>query len=311
MLRSGSRTIGITLGDPAGIGPEVTAKALARTPPGRERFLVIGDPATLRRHFRTKSKRVEFYPVDCGDPDWTPGKPTPASGKASLHFLNAAIYLLKNKTINALTTAPLAKESVCRFEPGFVGHTEYLAEAFGVRQYDMMFVTDELKTVIVTRHIPVHAIAGALTEQKILETIALTHASLKTNFGIRSPRIAVCGLNPHAGESGLIGQEEIKVIIPAIEKAKARGIKAAGPFSGDTMFVPGRRKGFSAIVSMYHDQGLIAMKTMYFDKVVNLTIGLPFVRTSPAHGTAFDIAGKNKADASSMREAIKLAVRLS
>jgi 4-hydroxythreonine-4-phosphate dehydrogenase len=310
MLKSGSKIIGITLGDPAGIGPEVTLKALSKAP-NKGRYLIIGDAATLRR-FPKKSKNIELYPVDLSGPaDWKPGKPTPESGKAALHFLNAAIYLLKNKTISALVTAPLAKESVCRFEPGFVGHTEYLAQAFGVTRFDMMFVTDEIKTVIVTRHIPINEISKAITQQKVFDTIELTNASLKERFGIRQPKIAVCGLNPHAGEGGLLGQEEIQTIIPAIKRAQAQGIQASGPFSGDTMFMPKRRKGFDAIISMYHDQGLIAMKTVFFDKVVNMTIGLPFVRTCPAHGTAFDIAGKNKADASSMREAIQLAVELS
>ncbi len=310
MLRSG-RTIGITLGDPAGIGPEVTAKALSKMA-GRNgcRFLVIGDPATFRRHFKKSSKSIELYPVDA-KADWKPGFPTGNSGKASLEFLDTAVDLLKSKIIHALVTAPLAKESVCRFEPGFVGHTEYLAQAFGVKRFDMMFVTDDIKTVIVTRHIPISKISGAITQSKVFDTIELTHAVLQKNFRIPRPSIAVCGLNPHAGEGGLIGSEEIKTIIPAIRKAKGRGIHVSGPFSGDTMFVPARRKDFNAIISMYHDQGLIAMKTMFFSKVVNLTIGLPFVRTSPAHGTAFDIAGQGKADPSSMAEAIKLAVRLS
>jgi 4-hydroxythreonine-4-phosphate dehydrogenase len=311
MSKSGSKTIGITLGDPAGIGPEVTAKALAKLSlKERRQFLVVGDPLTFRKYF-SKSKNIEHYAVDLSDPiDWTPGRPTDKSGKAALHFLNTAVYLLKSKTIGALVTAPLAKESVCRFEPGFVGHTEYLAQAFGITRYDMMFVTDEIKSVIVTRHIPIAEVSSAITKEKVLSTIELTCASLKNYFGIRQPRIAVCGLNPHAGEAGLIGQEEIKTIVPAIQQAQRRGMTVSGPFSGDTMFVPSRRKDFHAIISMYHDQGLIAMKTMYFSKVVNLTVGLPFVRTSPAHGTAFDIAGKNKADASSMAEAMKLAVKL-
>jgi len=311
MSKSDPKPIGITLGDPAGIGPEVTARALSRHRSGG-RFLVISDPATFRRYFPSKSKNIELYPVDLAEkPDWKPGLPTRNSGKASLDFLNTAVYLLKSNIITGLVTAPLAKESVYRFEPNFVGHTEYLAKAFGVKKFDMMFVTDAIKTVIVTRHIPVVEIARALSVQKVFDTIELTHAALQNNFSIRKPRMAVCGLNPHAGEGGLIGQEEIKKIIPAIQKARRSGIQVSGPFSGDTMFVPQHCKNFDAIVSMYHDQGLIAMKSMYFSKVVNLTIGLPFVRTSPAHGTAFDIAGKNKADASSMSGAIKLAVKLS
>ena len=314
MLKSGSsRTIGITLGDPAGIGPEITAKALSQISPRiRRQFLVIGDQTTLRRYFSSRMSNVELYPVDgSGKVDWKPGKPTVNSGRASLSFLETSIDLLKSGIIGALVTAPLAKESVCRFQPGFVGHTEYLAQAFGIKRFDMMFVTDEIKSVIVTRHIPIKDVPSSLTKDKVFNSIKLIDASLRNTFGIRRPKIAVCGLNPHAGENGLLGREEITTIVPAIKKARGRGVNVLGPLSGDTMFVPYRRKGFDAIIAMYHDQGLIAMKTMYFDQVVNVTIGLPFVRTCPAHGTAFDIAGKNKADASSMFEAVKLAIKLS
>jgi 4-hydroxythreonine-4-phosphate dehydrogenase len=311
MLKSGSKVIGITLGDPAGIGPEVTAKALAQyAARSAGRFLLIGDSDTLRRFSRFKN--VDCYPVDLSyRTDWKPAKPTPNSGRASLDFLKCSVDLLKSNLITALVTAPLAKESVCRFERGFVGHTEYLAQAFGVKRFDMMFVTDALKTVIVTRHIPISEVPRAITQRKVLDTIELTNVALKNYFHIRAPKIAVCGLNPHAGEGGLIGRDELKTIIPAIKKAQSRGILVRGPFSGDTMFVPKHSKHFDAIISMYHDQGLIAMKSMHFSQVVNLTIGLPFVRTCPAHGTAFDIAGRNKADPSSMAEAIQLAVRLS
>ena len=311
MSKSARKTIGITLGDPAGIGPQVAAKALA-DPSIRKlaRFLIIGDSVSFKRYF-SRHKDIHFLLIDSSkNSDFSAGKPTPLSGQLSLQFLKVAIELLKHKKIEALVTAPLSKESVSRFEPGFHGHTEYLAGAFGVKKFDMMFVADKLKTVIATRHIPIKDVPGAITRQKVLDTITLVDESLRRQFKIVRPSIAVCGLNPHAGESGLIGREEIKTVIPAIKQAVAKGIRAFGPFAGDTMFIPERRKNFDAIISMYHDQGLIAMKTLYFREVVNLTIGLPFVRTSPAHGTGFDIAGKNKADASSMVQAIRLAAAL-
>ncbi len=330
MSKSAPKVIGITLGDPAGIGPEVTAKALAkvslRSP---VRFLVIGDEDSFKRYFRRqgfchshvsgnplvdarlRGHDNEFLIIESSrHPDFALGKPTVQSGELSFQFLQRSVELLKKNKIQAVVTAPLSKGSVCRFKPGFHGHTEYLANAFGVKKFDMMFVTDELKTVITTRHIPIAQVPRAITRQKVLDSIMLVDRSLRRQFKISRPRIAVCGLNPHAGEGGEIGREDIQKIAPAIKTAKTKGIDVSGPFAGDTMFVLERRKNFDAIVSMYHDQGLIAMKTLYFHQVVNLTIGLPFVRTSPAHGTAFDIAGKNKADASSMAQAIRLAVEL-
>lgn len=312
MSKSAPKIIGITLGDPAGIGPEITAKALAQIPLDRSvYFLLIGDAQSFKRYFSRPRKNFIFCLVESSQSGtYAPGRPTAQSGELSFQFLQKSVELLKHQKIQAVVTAPLSKESVCRFEKGFYGHTEYLAHAFGVKKFDMMFVTDELKTVITTRHIPIAQVPRAVTRQKVLDSIVLVDWSLRRQFKISRPRIAVCGLNPHAGEGGEIGKEDIQKIAPAIKTAKTKGIDVAGPFAGDTMFLPERRKNFDAIVSMYHDQGLIAMKTLYFRKVVNLTIGLPFVRTSPAHGTAFDIAGKNKADASSMVQAIRLAVKL-
>ncbi len=175
----------------------------------------------------------------------------------------------------------------------------------------MMFVGDSLRTIIVTRHIPVKKVASALNKKVIVDTICLANNALKKQFQIKNPRLAVCGLNPHAGEGGKIGREEITTIIPAIKACRQKKINVSGPFAADTLFKPSRTKDFDCIVAMYHDQGLIPVKSLYFDQVVNLTIGLPYIRTSPAHGTAFDIAGKNKADSSSMEAAIRLAIQLS
>jgi 4-hydroxythreonine-4-phosphate dehydrogenase len=313
MSRSATKVIGITLGDPAGIGPEVVAKALKRIKRSKGvRYFVIGDEYSFKRYFPVHSGHVDLCGVKEQSPSTLkPGRPNHQSAALSFRFLTHSVELLKNKIINAVVTAPLSKEFVSEGEPGFCGHTEYYAQMFGVKKFDMMFVTPHLKSIIVTRHVPVYEIAKLLTRTKVLESITLAHESLQSHFRIKRPRIAVCGLNPHAGEGGKIGREEIKVIIPAMDAARKIGIDVHGPFAGDTMFVPERSKGYDVIISMYHDQGLIAMKTLYFRTVVNLTVGLPFIRTSPAHGTAYDIAGQNKADASSMIHAINLAVKLS
>jgi 4-hydroxythreonine-4-phosphate dehydrogenase len=174
-----------------------------------------------------------------------------------------------------------------------------------------MFVSGTLKTVVVTRHIPLAEVPSAITETKVFQTIALTQHSLQRYFKIKNPKIAVCGLNPHAGEGGKMGGEEIEKISPAIQKAQSQGIDAQGPFPADTIFAAGIREKYDAIVAMYHDQGIIPPKTLSFSNLVNMTIGLPFIRTSPAHGTAFNIAGKNQADPASMEAAIRLAAQLS
>lgn len=288
MSKSSRKTIGITLGDPCGIGPQVTAKALKMLPRLRANIVMIGDQK-----------------------GFIPGKPNPASARASLDYLNRAVELLKGNKISALVTAPVSKESISALGVSFEGHTEFLARAFKVKNFGMMFVTRPLKTILVTRHIPLNQVSEAINPRNIFETIQLISLSLRNQFRIKNPRIAVCGLNPHAGEGGMIGEEERTKIVPAIKRARKAGIDAFGPLAADTLFCGPVIRGYDAAVAMYHDQGLIAIKSLYFSKVVNLTVGLPFVRTSPAHGTAFDIAGKNKADPSSMLEAIKLAARLS
>lgn len=305
--------IGITLGDPAGIGPEVTAKALRRHSlrnSGAE-FRIIGDEATFDRYFPSRPRNCRWINMAETREAVSPGHPDQKSARIAYHSLRYAIDALKKEEIRALVTAPVSKQGIASLGVPFSGHTELLAESLRIKTFDMMFVTEELKTVIVTRHIPVEEISGALTPAKVHRSIALTDRALKQLFKIRRPRIAVCGLNPHAGEGGTIGKEDQAAILPAIKKAQKEKILASGPFAADTLFTPARRREYDAVVAMYHDQGLIPVKTLYFDKVVNLTIGLPFIRTSPAHGTGFDIAGQNKADPSSMAAAIELAVELS
>ncbi len=307
---SKSRTkpvLGITLGDPAGIGPEITAKALARLPRNIADFIVIGDTAFIKnlpRHCRLEDLRNPVKKIK-------PGKPTQESAQAALSYLDHGIKLLKSRAIDGLVTAPLSKENIGKTGIRFEGHTEYLAKAFKTRKFGMMFVGPRIRTIIVTRHIPVAQVPQILTTESILDTIMLSQKTLKQLFKIKFPILAVCGLNPHAGEGGTIGKEEITKIVPAVRKAQRQGALVLGPFAADTLFAMERYQKFDCIVAMYHDQGLIPVKTLFFQELVNLTIGLPFVRTSPAHGTAFDIAGKNKANHHSMAQAITLAALLS
>lgn len=309
MSRSSNKPVGITLGDPAGIGAEVTAKALAK-PSVRNaaRFTIIGDECSFRKYFPVRYKNCAFIDAGClRAGDFWPGRPSRLTGKASLAYLQTAIGLVKDNQLSALVTAPVCKEAIGETIPSFHGHTEFLADAFRARDIGMMFVSGALRVLLVTRHIPLDQVSRAINAGVVFRAIRLTNDALKKHFRLKSPLLGVCGLNPHAGEGGTIGREEIRHIIPAIKRARAAGIRVEGPFPSDTIFYPPNSERFDALLAMYHDQGLIPLKTLYFRKLVNLTVGLPFVRTSPAHGTAFDIAGKNKADASSMVEAIKLA----
>lgn len=304
--------VGITLGDPSGIGPEVIARALAR-PAIRKlgNFKLIGDYAVYRKYSNTFYKNCSFIDLkSIRASQCRAGKPNKITAQASINALWSAVELLKRKEISALVTAPVCKEAIGRIQCSFVGHTEFLADAFGQKNVGMMFVADTLRTIIVTRHIPLQKVSTQISASKINDTIKLTHEALKNIFNIKKPVIAVCGLNPHAGEGGTIGTEEIEAIIPAIKRGRLNKMDIRGPFAADTLFSPDIKHKFDAIVAMYHDQGLLPVKTLYFKKLVNLTIGLPFIRTSPGHGTAFDIAGKQKADPSSMCEAIKLAAQL-
>ena len=302
MSRSNKKVIVITMGDPKGVGPEVIQKALAtKSLLAQGHFIVVGDRKILGRIHSS----VAMIDV-----------PYKSAGEGSLKFLDKAIDLIKGGVADALVTAPLSKESVSRYSPGFVGHTEYLAKAFEVKNFDMMFIAPELRLTIVTRHVPLKDVPKLITSKAVFGSIALMARTLKDTFKIRNPKIAVLGLNPHAGEAGLLGFEDIKHILPAIRKAQAQGINAKGPLPADTFFAFLKLKGtvtfklFNGVIAMYHDQGLAPLKGLYMKELVNFTAGLPFVRTSPAHGTAFDIAGKNKADPSSMSAALKLACEL-
>ncbi|OGX25120.1 MAG: 4-hydroxythreonine-4-phosphate dehydrogenase PdxA [Omnitrophica WOR_2 bacterium RIFCSPHIGHO2_02_FULL_48_11] len=312
MSRS-NKTIGITLGDPTGIGPEVTAKALKQLRLGSKTHIkLIGHASVVRPYLARLPQNCSV--IDVGpalSKKIIPGQTSRETAQASVNYLNKAVDLIRSGAIQALVTAPVCKEAISDLGYSFPGHTEFLAEAFKIKKFGMMFVTEQLRTMIVTRHIPIGKVSAAIQKEMVYENISLARTALQKHFHIRHPHIAVCGLNPHAGEGGTIGKEEAAQIIPAIQKAQKAGLKVSGPFAADTLFVMNKTKKFDVIIAMYHDQGLIPIKTLYFDQLVNLTVGLPFVRTSPAHGTAFDIAGKNKANPSSMREAIALAAKLS
>ena len=302
--------IGITIGCPGGIGPEVIAKALQAVP-FKNRITLIGHPAFFAAYRLKIPKSVSFALADEHlPPKITPGRISLANARWAYAALQTAVRLRRTNEIDTLVTAPLSKEEINLIDPKFIGHTEYLAKHFAVKKVDMMFAAKKLKTVIVTRHNAIKDLPKLLTKRRLQDTLQLTHQALRAYFKIRRPKIAVCGFNPHAGEDGLIGKEEQTVIRPVIARLRRKGLHLEGPFAADTLFTEKNRKAFDCIVAMYHDQGLIPMKTLYFEEVVNLTIGLPFVRTSPAHGTAYPLAGKNKADARSMLAAIKLAEHL-
>ncbi|NLE65168.1 MAG: 4-hydroxythreonine-4-phosphate dehydrogenase PdxA [Elusimicrobia bacterium] len=312
MSRSKGRILAITLGDPAGIGPEVAAKALSvlRWPRGVEP-LVIGNEKVFDRFWPRQKDRPAFLHLASSlRGRHVLGSPTRESGRDSLLYLQYAVDLLKENRVHGLVTGPVSKESVARFSPGFRGHTTFLAEAFDRRDVEMLFVADDLRMVLVTRHVALSQVPKMVTVSKLLSVLRTSHCFLVEHLRVRHPRIAVLGLNPHAGEAGHMGREEDRVIAPALRKARALDMDVQGPFPADTFFEVGNRKGYDLIVAMYHDQGLVALKALYFDRLVNLTAGLPFIRTSPAHGTAFGIAGKGVAHPGSMRAAIDLAARL-
>jgi 4-hydroxythreonine-4-phosphate dehydrogenase len=322
--------IGITMGDPAGIGPEIVVKALMN-PKVRKASnpLVFGSFEVIKRAAlsfakKAKVKKVEtFYNLEdlpgiinvlnCTDLDYKkikPGKFSVASGKMAAESLICATLNAIFKKIDGIVTAPLTKKGLFLAGYNFKGHTDFLAELSYTKKYAMVFVTPKLKLVLVTTHIPLSQVSKKLTKEKIEEKIVLADELLRKVFKIKNPKIGVCALNPHAGEDGLLGEEDKKIVLPAIKKAQTKKIKAFGPYPADSIFSPSVSKNFDCIVAMYHDQGLIPLKTKGIGNAVNLTWGLPFVRTSPDHGTAFDIAGKGIADPKGMINAILLASKL-
>jgi len=307
--------IAVTMGDPSGIGPEILLKALAS--PRLERcatYLVIGDSLSLSKTAKLigkKLKNLRINLLDLGNVGkYQFGKSTASSGRAALDYIDFAVELVKEGLADGIVTAPINKESITKTGVVFHGHTEYLAGRFGIKRPAMMFAGDALKVVIVTRHIPLKKVAVSLNAKDIIDTTLKANKFLKKYFRIKNPRLAVAALNPHAGEGGLIGNEERKIIIPAVKKLKKTLPSLKGPVPADGAFHSLYNKKYDCLVCMYHDQGMIPVKMLARGDAVNVTLGLPFVRTSPVHGTAFDIAGRGIADPSSMLSSLNLAARL-
>lgn len=305
------------MGDPAGIGPQVLIKALAHPEvSGRASFLVVGDDFVLTETARRLGLRgvlKKIVLINLGNVDkgkFRFAKPDAHCGKAAVEYITTAVDLIRTGAADAVVTAPISKEAAGMAGFKWPGHTEFLAHLTGAKKFCMMLAGGPLRVVLATRHIALKDVSRKLNSQEIYDAIILTAEALKGYFRIRHPKIAVAALNPHAGEGGMFGDEERKVIVPAINKAKRTVKDIAGPLSADSLFYDAYRGKYDAEIVMYHDQGLIPLKMVAKDTAVNITLGLPFVRTSPAHGTAFDIAGKNKANPSSMIEAIKLACQL-
>ena len=281
--------IAITAGDPAGIGPEVAAKAAA-------------DPRV-----RAACEPIIYGPSAGGS--YAPGALSAAAGRAAYDVIVRAVADARRGDVAAIATAPVNKEAFRLAGLEWSGHTDLLAHLTGAGHVAMMFYSDALRVVLATVHIPLAEVPRALTRASLEATIDLTARELP-RFGIARPRIAVAGLNPHAGEHGLFGREEEIAIAPAIEASRGRGVDVSGPYPGDTVFVRARRGDFDVVVACYHDQGLIPVKLVAFGQAVNVTLGLPIIRTSVDHGTAFDIAGRGVADPQSMISAVLLAARL-
>lgn len=308
--------IALSIGDPCGIGPEIVLKALS-DPQLSARAQVIGDEHTLAREATRlrlpMPKHLRPIGPDCSR--LSPGELHAQAGRASFAYVEHAIGLALSEEVAAVVTAPISKEAWHLAGHRFPGHTELLADRCGGVPVRMMLANPQLRVVLVTIHLALRRAIEALTTESIAQTIRICDAGLR-QLGIAQPRIAVAGLNPHAGEGGLFGDEELQIIAPAVEQCAAQGLSVSGPYAPDTIFMRARGlREFDAVIAMYHDQGLIPVKYLGVDDGVNVTLGLPFLRTSPDHGTAFDIAGRTDpqgdglADARSLQAAIRSALQ--
>ena len=319
-------TVAITSGEPAGVGPELCLRIVERDWPVR--LVVLGDIELMRSRAAALGSSVRVVPFDAAvapvpgvvevvhlplaHPS-LPGKLDPANGAYVLRLLDQAIEGCVSGRFAAMVTAPVHKGVICEGLGAhdtmpFTGHTEYLAEHTGTSRVVMMLVGGGLRVALVTTHLPLSAVPAAITPQALEETLRILHADLVHNFGLKSPRILVAGLNPHAGEGGHMGREEIDVIIPVLGRLRAEGMQLVGPLPADTLFVPHTLAQGDAVLAMYHDQGLPVLKHASFGGGVNVTLGLPIIRTSVDHGTALDLAGSGRADAGSLFAAIELAI---
>jgi 4-hydroxythreonine-4-phosphate dehydrogenase len=317
------------MGDPTGIGPEVTLRALAGRA-SRRAFdpILVGDAGVYADTAAALGMRLRLTPWEAGAalprvaiavrevaslprPQRRPGRPNRAGGRAAYDAILAAVELVQSGAADALVTAPICKANLAAAGASVTGHTELLAERAGGAAVRMMMVGARLRVVLASTHVALRRVPDLLTIDGILETIAIAHTTLRERFGIARPRLVVAGLNPHAGEAGLFGDEEARIIAPAVRAAQRRRIRVDGPLAADSLFAFAADGRYDAVVCMYHDQGLAPFKLLHFADGVNFTAGLPFVRTSPDHGTAHDIAGRACADPRSMAAALQLAARLS
>jgi 4-hydroxythreonine-4-phosphate dehydrogenase len=330
-INSALPKIGITMGDPTGIGPEIIVKALSMEEPFQAcRPIVFGDREVLSRAIQMQNlsstlEVIEKIPEDGYLPQkiflfslsrleitsLRFGQPDRACGEAMVKYIEEAVQWVRSGKLDAMTTCPINKQAMNVAGYLFPGHTELLAHLVGASSVAMMFLGSRWKIVLVTTHLPLKDVSKWITVNRILSTLRLTNEGMKKYFGIPQPRIAVLGLNPHCGEEGLLGEEEKKEILPAIAEAKSIGMNVEGPFPADSFFDLSGHFTFDAVVSMYHDQGLIPIKMFDFKEAVNFTLGLPFIRTSVGHGTAYDIAGKGLADPTNFVKAILTAANLS
>jgi 4-hydroxythreonine-4-phosphate dehydrogenase len=323
------RVIAITMGDPGGIGPEILVKALKKKKPsGHCAYLVIGAREAFKKlrqktglsvPFKTISSvsrgsldagNIYFLDITNAVPDkrrFKTGQLDRGNGRLALAAIEKAAVLARLGIVDAIVTAPVNKTAIRLVNKKFIGHTEFLARKAGTRRFAMMFFSPRLKITLATIHVPLKKVSGLITVKSILEKILLTDEMLKRGFGMKDPKIAVCALNPHGKESG---DEEERILVPAVRAACRQGINASGPFSADLLFHAAYHGKYDALIGMYHDQALAPFKLVAFHNGVNVTLGLPYVRTSPDHGTAFDIAYQGKADPSSMLAALRLAKKV-
>ncbi|MFW6135318.1 MAG: 4-hydroxythreonine-4-phosphate dehydrogenase PdxA [Chloroflexota bacterium] len=327
---SGERPlIAVTMGDPAGIGPEVTVKAAAREEARRCcRLLAVGDASILIAAQEMTDVPLAIHPIaDVAHAEFRPstldvldldnvdvaalaaGQVSAAAGRASVAYVRKAVELTQEGLVDGIATGPINKEALRAAGIPYIGHTELLAALTGEERVTTMLATPGLRVVHVTRHVPLAEVAALISKERVVETLHITDRGLR-QMGIREPRLAVAALNPHSGDGGLLGREEIEEIEPAVEEARQEGIDARGPIPADSVFFQAIEGAFDAVVAMYHDQGHIPIKTHDFARSVTVTLGLPIVRTSVDHGTAFEIAWRGKADETSMVEAIRLAGEL-
>jgi 4-hydroxythreonine-4-phosphate dehydrogenase len=320
--------IALTSGEPAGIGPELCLVLAAEELPCE--LVCLADHALLAERVRGLHLPVALHawdgtrtaPARAHAPGTlavahhplaapsAPGKPDRANARYVLALLERAVDGTLAGEFDAIVTAPVHKGVINDAGIAFSGHTEYLARRTHSARAVMLLTAGELRVALATTHLPLRAVSAAITIDSLCQVAAILAHALEARFGVPEPRIAVCGLNPHAGESGYLGEEELRVIGPAVERMRSAGIRASGPLPADTVFVPQVLRGFDAVLAMYHDQGLPVVKYAGFERAVNVTLGLPLVRTSPDHGTAFDLAGTGRADVRSLRAAVQLAARL-